>query len=284
MCRRFWNPDSLASNGVSAVGREQAYLKLVTDAVAVCKAYRPKLGHGGKGYTQKEFQAFYAADPFYSWIGLNSPLMYAALKASGGMTSVYRQVGIGCERLFRRLLRDHLGLTPEESTWSYDLPPDERGRTRRLTLDGRIPSGAVSDVARREIVDDWIARVGHELRIDTASMEHKLGAVFEVRQGYKSKDSKRQNADIANASNAHAHDYLPVIAVFSMQMDEDLIKRYRENRILVLTGNLGDADVSSTYAFCRNVIGYDLAAFFEEHTEAIKQQVGEVLEAPLSPQ
>ena len=29
------------------------------------------------------------------------------------------------------------------------------------------------------------------------------GTVFEVRQGYKSKDSKRQNADIANAATAY---------------------------------------------------------------------------------
>ena len=134
------------------------------------------------------------------------------------------------------------------------------------------------------MVDDWLTRVGQELDIAPGSMEHKFGAVFEVRQGYKSKDSKRQNADISNAANAHAHDYLPVIAVFSMQMDGDLIKRYRENRILVLTGNLSDSDVSSTYAFCKKVIGYDLAAFFEQNAEALKKQIGEVLEALLSPQ
>jgi hypothetical protein len=33
----------------------------------------------------------YGADPFCSWVGLDSPLMYAAHKAAGGMTSVYRQ-------------------------------------------------------------------------------------------------------------------------------------------------------------------------------------------------
>lgn len=34
--------------------------------------------------------------------------MYAAHKAAGGMTSVYRQIGIGCERLFRKLVSAEL--------------------------------------------------------------------------------------------------------------------------------------------------------------------------------
>ena len=48
------------------------------------------------------------------------------------------------------------------------------------------------------------------------------GAVFEVRQGYKSKDSKRQNADIDNIAVAWAQGYMPVFAIFSGQMDADL--------------------------------------------------------------
>jgi hypothetical protein len=44
------------------------------------------------------------------------------------------------------------------------------------------------------------------------------GTVFEVRQGYKSKDSKRQNADIANAATAYTKAYLPCAVILSTQI------------------------------------------------------------------
>ena len=69
-----------------------------------------------------KFKATYGSDPFYSWIGLDLPLIYAAHKAAGGITSIYRQIGIGTERLFRVILRDSLGLSAEQATWEYQLP------------------------------------------------------------------------------------------------------------------------------------------------------------------
>ncbi len=57
-------------------------------------------------------------------------MMYAAHKAADGMTSVYRQIGIGCEKLFRTILRDSLGLSDEDMTWSYEvLLPTGKKRT-----------------------------------------------------------------------------------------------------------------------------------------------------------
>lgn len=93
---------------------DEKYLKLITDAVAVCADYKPKFGQGRKaGLTLAEFQELYESDEFYSWFGLSSPLMYAAHKAAGGMTSIYRQIGMGCQWVFAEVLQDHLGLTAE---------------------------------------------------------------------------------------------------------------------------------------------------------------------------
>ena len=90
----------------------------------VSARYKPKFGQGGKGsgVSLEEFQTLYRADPFCSWFGLDNPLMYAAHKAAGGMTSVYRQIGIGCEKLFRTILQDAFDLTDEEANWSYKMP------------------------------------------------------------------------------------------------------------------------------------------------------------------
>ena len=123
------------------------YLGILTAYIRVCAGYQPKLGHRAKaGYRLDEFQRIYRADPFYNWLGLDNPLMYAAHKAAGGMTSIYRQIGIGCEYLFRRILQDHLGLTDEDVRWSYTLPRTG-GKARKLHLDARILVSSVAHSA-----------------------------------------------------------------------------------------------------------------------------------------
>ena len=108
------------------------------------------------------------------------------------------------------------------------------------------------------------------------------GAVFEVRQGYKSKDSKRQNADIANAVTAYTRAYLPCAVILSSQIDTDILLREKWS---VITGIVGSeaTPLISTYDFAREVIGYDLAAFFERNREALKNKVNPVLKNLLDP-
>jgi hypothetical protein len=81
-----------------APATEQRYLNLLLDPLDVCANYKPKLGTDEQeGVSLERFKAMYGDDPFYHWIGLDSELMYAAHKAAGGMTSIYRQLGAGCD-------------------------------------------------------------------------------------------------------------------------------------------------------------------------------------------
>ena len=75
--------------------QDERYFELLARALRVCAEYRPRFGKGGAGQTFEQFKQMYGADPFYAWVGLDSPLMYAAHKAAGGMTSIYRQIGRG---------------------------------------------------------------------------------------------------------------------------------------------------------------------------------------------
>lgn len=163
--------------------KDKQYLGILLDSLNVCKKYKPKLGRGGrKGYSLNEFREIYHGDPFYSWIGLDSPLMYAAHKAAGGMTSIYRQIGIGCEKVFRAILQDTLNLNDEDSEWSYNIP-GVRGKTRILHLDGRIPLEKLKNKDRYSIVRSWIYRSSEILEIDSSIRDSLKGIVFEVRQG-----------------------------------------------------------------------------------------------------
>jgi len=271
--------------GNRRLGRDEEYFEILAAALRVCAQYRPMFGRGraGGGLTLAQFQQMYGADPFYSWMGLNSPMMYAAHKAAGGMTSIYRQIGIGGQWVFNKVLRDTLGLTEEQANWTYFVP-DTEGGTRPLSLDGRIELADIGNQRTRERVKAWLKDGLQKVLVDAdAANAPKKGAVFEVRQGYKSKDSKRQNADIANAAHAYVEGYMPVVVLLSTQIDGDLATRYTQARWLLLTGTKKGAPTQSTYAFCRDVLGYDLAGFFERNSVRFRAELEKVLTVLLKP-
>ena len=258
--------------------KDAEYVEIILDRLRVSAAYKPKFGRGrGAGLTLRQFQDVYGADPFYGWFGLDNALLYAAHKAAGGMTSIYRQIGVGCERVFRQVLQDALGLADADTRWSYEVPSNN-GRTRKLSLDGRIPLAQVGDSLARERVHDWMRRSSEAVGVVPRVFRSLAGVVFEVRQGYKSKDSKRQNADIANAASAYVQSYLPCVVVLSNQIDEDILRRYRSARWVVVTGTVGTDDpLTSTYDFMRSVVGYDLGGFFERNAGILQAEVANVL-------
>jgi hypothetical protein len=258
------------------------YLNIFLEPILKSKAYRPKFGDSTKkeGFTLEEFQALYGADPFYAWIGLNTDLLYAAHRAAGGMTSLYRQIGIGCEDLFRQIIIDVTGYAdPGLATWSYKTKT-QSGRIKTLKLDGRLELAEISSTNVATNIRTWMQAYCEQ--IDAAVPTQ--GVVFEIRQGYKSKDSKRQNADIDNATVAWSKGYLPVFAIFSAQIDGDIVLRYRNNRCGILIGSDSNDPTISLFAFTNQVLGYDLAGFFVRNSAFIKTQVHDVIQTLLSTQ
>jgi hypothetical protein len=161
--------------------------------------------------------------------------MFAAHKAAGCMTSIYRQIGIGCERLFRQIIFDTTGYEDYATTqWSYKTKT-QAGKEKELALDGRLEIAYIKNNDVKKRVKKWISKSCEQLGIDDKGFK---GAVFEVRQGYKSKDSKRQNGDIDNATVAYAYHYIPVFSIFSSQIDNDIVLRYKNSRCCVLVGNM----------------------------------------------
>ena len=256
---------------------DEKYVEIFMEPLYECLNYNPKFGHSAKeeGYTLDEFLQLYGEDSFYSWIGLDSPYMFAAHKAAGCMTSIYRQIGIGCERLFRQVIFDTTGYEDHTSAqWSYKTKT-QAGKEKTLTLDGRLEIEDIRNKDVKERVKNWISKSCEQLGIENNKYR---GAVFEVRQGYKSKDSKRQNADIENAINAYVKNYIPVFAIFSSQIDDDIVLRYKNSRCCVLVGNLNKSPYISLFSFCKEVLGYDLAEFFKNNSPFIREKVGKVLE------
>lgn len=262
--------------------RDERYRNLLLSPLRTCASYTPKFGKGQEaGLSLSGFVAEYGSDPLYSWMGLNSEFLYAAHKAAGGMTSVYRQLGIGCERLWRAILMDEFGLTAGQATWDYERSASGRGvGNQKLSLDGRVDLAHVADSRSAERIRVWLTQAADSLDIEVPLK----GIVFEVRQGYKSKDSKRQNADLANASVALAHRYLPTLVIFSMQLDSDIRTRYQAGNWAVLAGATGTEDTqASTFAFSRLVMGFDLERFFRDNSDVFRSEVTTILRALLEP-
>jgi hypothetical protein len=266
------------------------YRELLLTPIRKCADYLPKMGNQDE-VDLDAFTAMYGSDPLYHWVGLDSPMMFAAHKAAGGMTSVYRQLGIGCERVFRQILHDGFGLDAEQVQWAYEvvdisddeadeLPSGRPKKPRKLTLDGRVELADVADAAVAGRVKDWIDGQKKALNITT----DLKGAVFEVRQGYKSADSKRQNADLSNAAQGYGHGYLPSLIIMSTQINYAVRQRYEVGNLPVLTGVLGLNDpLKSTFDFSRDVVGYDLAGFFERNSGALRSEVEGILKNLLEP-
>lgn len=260
------------------------YVDIFLEPIRVCASYKPKFGGDGEDgspATVADFKSLFGADPLYHWLGLDSELMYAAHKAAGGMTSIYRQIGIACERLFRAIVRDGLALSEEQVAWSYEVE-SQPGKKQRLTLDARIDMGHLRGVAKVRLIE-WVLRCAASMRVPENRAKELRGAVFEVRQGYKSADSKRQNADLRFGIRSYNENYLPVILVVSTQVSQTVVSRYRASNLLVLTGTLARDDTVSTYAFCENVVGYSLSDFFERNKAKIRREMNAVLKALLSP-
>jgi hypothetical protein len=259
--------------------RDSYYREELLTPVRKCATYKPKFGGDSDVEMSLDgFRRLYGADPLYAWLGLDSPLMYAAHKAAGGMTSIYRQLGIGCERLVRAVLGDVLGLDREQMRWTYEAV-DEKGRTKTLTLDARVE---VDDLTKdaRERFKDWLERAGDF--VTYPKPKELIGVVFEVRQGYKSADSKRQNADLAFGIRAGLNKYLPAIMIVSTQISVPVIARYRASSMLVLTGSTSTDDRQSTFAFFDKVVGYSLVKFFERNAQVLRGEVDEILSHLLS--
>jgi hypothetical protein len=206
--------------------------------------------------------------------------MYAAHKAAGGMTSIYRQLGIGCERLLREIIKDQYRLDDDQVAWSYEYEKEDR-KMGVHTLDARIDMGFIANAEKKGRLGEWLAEMGQSLALAPERVAALRGVVLEVRQGYKSADSKRQNADLRFGARAYNENYLPAIAVVSNQVSETVCRRYRNAQIPVLRGTFGSA-LESTFSFYEEVVAYDLADFFDRNSTHLKTEVGQILHALLS--
>lgn len=255
------------------------YREILIEPIRVCASYLPKMG-GSEGVDQKTFIKLYGSDPLYHWMGFDSPLMFAAHKAAGGMTSLYRQLGIGMERLFRHILMDSFGLSEDEANWQYEYTKPN-GKVAIRYLDGRLDYKLVEKAGVRDLstIRSWVDDVARKLDISISLN----GAVFETREGYKSADSKRQNGDLDNLAQALKKGYLMTMVLMSLQINETVRRRYQEGGLLVLIGDItSDDPCESTYAFLKQVVGYDLEGFFTRNTAVLKAETTNILEHLLS--
>ena len=261
---------------------DSAYLGILLSPLDECARHKPAFGgNAPEGVDIEQFRRMYGADPLYHWVGLDSDLMYAAHKAAGGMTSIYRQLGIGCERLLRQIIQDEYQLDDTQVAWSYTYDKGN-GSLATHTLDACIRTNDIKNRIKREKFSGWLTATAHSMDYSEPNINALNGAVFEIRQGYKSADSKRQNADLRFGMRARSDDaLLPVIVIVSTQVNNNVFHRYLDQRLHMMLGVL-DGD-NSTFGFFSDVIGYDLADFFKRNSANIRKRFETIIQQLLAP-
>ena len=73
-----------------------------------------------------------------------------------------------------------------------------------------------------------------------------------------------------------------MFAIFSGQIDGDLVLRYKNNRGGVIVGRTAGNSRESLFTFSKEILDYDLAEFFKRNSEATKKEMHETLKALLS--
>lgn len=135
------------------IENSEKLIELFVSPLRECLEYKPHFGDNAKkgGFSLADFLDLYSQDPFYSWIGLNSPYMYSAHKAAGSMTSIYRQIGIGCERLFRQIIFEQTEYEDYSSSqWSYNALT-KSGNNKVLSLDGCLEINDIMNPAVKKM-------------------------------------------------------------------------------------------------------------------------------------
>ena len=261
---------------------DSTYLGILLSPLNECASHKPAFGgNDPKGVDIEQFKKMYGNDPLYHWVGLDSDLMYAAHKAAGGMTSIYRQLGIGCERLLRQIIQDEYQLDDTQVAWSYTYDKGN-GTLATHTLDACIKTDDIKNHIKREKFSDWLIATAHSMDYSESNVNALNGAVFEIRQGYKSADSKRQNADLRFGMRARSDDaLLPVILIVSTQVNNNVFQRYRDQRLHMMLGILNGNN--STFGFFSDVIGYDLADFFQRNSVNIRKRFEAIIQQLLAP-
>ncbi len=246
-----------------------------------CLTYKPAFGTSAP-VSELEFVGRYAADFFYNSVGLAIEEMYIAHKAAGGITSFYRQLGVACEVLTQSVFIRELGIIRADVRWTYQLATGGVGSDRTLTLDARLAPNEVTDEKRRQIIQQWLLGAATAVNIEPNIAKQLNGAVFEVRQGYKSADSKRQNADLSFGIHALKAGYLPCLLVFSGQISEAVAARYRNAGLYVLLGSSSGQAHMDTREFFRDVIGWDLVNWLDTNGAAIRAELELIVKYLLS--
>ncbi|MCP9487993.1 MAG: hypothetical protein MSC30_19315 [Gaiellaceae bacterium MAG52_C11] len=251
---------------MTPIDREDRYLSYLLNAIRASARRPPQLGTG-RDVSLEAFRELYGGDPFYSWLGLDSELLYASHRAAAAMTSLYRKLGDGCQELWRAIIRDEFGVDDEAARWSYAIPKESGPATVRK-LDGYIDILDFPESPALERFEEWLpaarARVGAR-----ASLR---GGVFEIRQGYKSQDAKRSGGDVDNAARIALQGCLPVLVVFSTQLPTAIARRYASIGWLILRGDDTEDVLSSTFAFSRDVMGFDLAQLLRTNAAALRAE------------
>jgi len=201
---------------------------------------------------RSQFSALISKDPAFADLGLADERYIVARVGGNLVTSLHRKIGDMYEGLFQALLLFRFGLTPEQTKYQAKVKIGNRVQLR--STDGMIPMDRLSTVELPRLDSRW---------------KRSKGLAFEVRSCYQIGDSKRIQADYDMALHLKAESLWPVMLVFCSTSLHSPIIRLSKSWALF--------QGEETFAFLRDLTGFDLARFMHGNSEILRSIIEQAL-------
>lgn len=186
-----------------------------------------------------------------------------AFTALGGrlITSLHRNFGDIIEMSVREIFKVKFDLDGALAQMSLTLKSVEKRSTR--TSDATIPFDALEAHERSQIQ----SLHKHLLNANHGDANKLKGISYEIRQCYKSNDSKRRTADIDMADLLLANKQLPVMLIFCSSSSPSIITDYRRlSKWIILEGN-------EAFDYVAKLTGFNFKTYLHDKCKLHKKEL-----------
>ncbi len=195
-------------------------------------------------------------DALYGLLFKNISVFYAQSVLGGRITtSLHRNFGDIIEVSVREIFKHAYSLDDGLARSSFSIQSIEKRSTR--TTDVSIPFEALTNAQEKSLRAYHVKLCGKHTPALLAQHGACRGLGYEVRQCYKSNDSKRRTADIDMSDLLFQNKIIPMMLIFCSSSSPSIIRDYRRlSKWMIVEGD-------DAFDYVREISGFDFRGYLD---------------------